>query len=406
MIWENIKMAFRSIAASKLRTALTMLGLIIGISSVVVISAIGEGVKKSVSDQVTGLGANVIAITPGQLISNQNGNRSFNPAATFGASTLTPSDIDTIRNLDKVKGATPFSLISGIPSYEGKTSPSTLISGTNSNYLDLVVTQKLESGRFFRNDEEGKFVAVLGPDVKTALLGSEDAIGKKVSIRNQEFEVIGVIAKEETTSIGGNDTGNVLYMPLGTAKILTGSAPSINRIIVQGKDTQTAQQAAEQIKQALLQNHGNQEDFSVLTQKDILSTFDQIFSLLTTFVSAIASIALLVGGIGIMNIMLVSVTERTREVGLRKALGATGRTILGQFLIEAIVLCIIGGLLGIGLAYAAAYGVGKLANIEPILTMQAIGYAVGTSVAVGVIFGIAPAIKAARMRPIEALRHE
>lgn len=406
MIWENIKMAFRSIAANKLRTALTMLGLIIGISSVVIISAIGEGVKKSVSDQVTGLGANVIAITPGQLISNQGGNRSFNPAATFGASTLTPNDIDTIRKLNKVKGATPFSLISGIPSYNGKTSPSTLISATNSNYLDLVVTQKIEAGRFFRGEEEGQRVVVLGPDVKTQLFGSEEAVGKKLSIRSQEFEIVGVIAKEESTSLGGNDTGNVIYMPLGTATSLTGSVPSINRIIVQGKDTVQAAETADQIKQAILKNHGNQEDFSVLTQKDILSTFDQIFTLLTTFVSAIASIALLVGGIGIMNIMLVSVTERTREIGLRKALGATGRTILGQFMIEAIVLCVIGGLLGVALAYAGSYGVGKFANIEPILTLQSISWAVSVSVVVGIVFGIAPAIKAARMRPIEALRHE
>jgi putative ABC transport system permease protein len=408
MIWENIKMALASLRAAKLRSFLTMLGIIIGISAVVSINAVGEGVKKSVSDQITGLGTNLITITSGKTISKDSkGKTQTNFASSAGASTLTQKDLDAVGGVQHIGSVAPISLISGTVSHDTTTSQSALIIATTPRY-NVVREQKFSSGRFFTNDESTKNVALLGADLKEELFGTADALGRKIRVRTTEFEVIGVIAKSDSGggALSGPNFDAVVYLPLEAGRKLSDGNVQILRIIAQADSSDQVQPSVDRIKSVMLAGHGGQEDFSVLTQADLVSTVGGILDLLSTFVAAIASIALLVGGIGIMNMMLVTVTERTREIGIRKALGATRGTIAGQFLIEAVILSLMGGLLGIAGAYGMGTLIARVAKITPVFTLPTMGLAFGVSVGIGIIFGLAPAIKAARKRPIEALRYE
>lgn len=412
MLLENFKMALVSIKNAKLRSFLTMLGMVIGVSAVVAIVAIGNGVKAGVTSQVSGLGSNVLSITSGQPLGSNSKNKSsqksgFNPASSLGTSTLTTSDVDTVSRTRHITHTAPLGLISGIVSKGTQTSSSAIVATTNASYNDIRLL-KLEKGRFITNSDNNANVIVLGKAVQSDLFGTEEAVGKTVSFRNTPLTVIGVLTSVDSgASLGGAASGdNFAYIPEGTAKTIAGTTPQIMRILTQVDKPENVTPTVNALKTALKTDHGGQEDFSVLTQADLLSTFNTILNLLTTFIVAIASISLIVGGIGIMNIMLVSVTERTREIGIRKALGATNSTVLTQFLIEAITISLLGGIIGLIVAYFEATVAGKLAKIQPVFTPDVIFVGFGISVVVGIIFGIAPAIKAARKRPIEALRHE
>ncbi len=406
MMRENIKMAFASLRSAKMRSFLTMLGIIIGIASVVAINSIGEGVKKSVSDQIGNLGTNLLTITSGKTISKDGQKTSFNASAAIGTTTLTEKDLATAKTTDHVIHTAPIDIISGVAANGTTQASGALIIATTADY-QTIRNQKLESGIFFTNAQANDAIVVLGSDAKTSLFGDTDAIGKEITIRSTPLKVVGVLKSTDTgNSFGGPSFDNAIYLPLGPAKTITDGNVQIYRIITQIDEAGNVNPTQTALNEAILKNHGGQEDFSVLTQADLVSTIGSILDLLATFISAIAAIALLVGGIGIMNIMLVSVTERTREIGIRKAIGATRRLILTQFLIEAVILSLIGGLLGVAGAYGLATAIGKYAKITPVFTMNAILIATGVSVAIGIIFGLAPAIKASRKRPIEALRYE
>jgi len=409
MLWENFKMALISLKNAKLRSFLTMLGIIIGVAAVVSILAIGDGVKQSVQDQITGVvNANALAIASGKIGVGTKGASAGSANSSLGASTLTEADIKALQKTHHITAVAPISLVSGIIANGSTQSNGALLLATTPDF-SKTQTLSFTDGRFIGTSDATKQVVVLGGQAKTDLFGTASAVGKTVTIRNLPFTVIGTLKSSDSgaSSLTGSSFDNAAYIPFDTAKLFTnGSAPQILRILAQVDTTSDVNLTADAARKALLATHGGQDDFSVLTQKDILSTVDTILSLLTTFIVAIASISLLVGGIGIMNIMLVSVTERTREIGLRKAIGASSATVLSQFLIEAMVLSLIGGALGILAAVGQATVAGKLANITPVFTPDSIILAVGVSAAVGIIFGIAPAIKAARKRPIQALKAE
>jgi ABC-type antimicrobial peptide transport system permease subunit len=406
LLWENLKMALVSLRNAKLRSFLTMLGIIIGVAAVVSILAIGAGVKKAVQDQITGVvNANAIAVASGKVGPGSGNNPQSSGASAAGASTLTLQDVEALKKLDHIEAVAPLGLISGVVANGRTTAGGAMLLATTPEYTKTQ-TLKYDAGRFFDDREVAKNVAVLGGKAKQSLFGDNEAVGQTVTIRGQKFEVVGALKSSDASAsaLAGPSLDDVVYIPFETAKKLSGGTAQVLRIIAQVDDASRINSTAEAMRKALLASHGGQDDFSVLTQKDILSTVDAILNLLTTFIVAIASISLLVGGIGIMNIMLVSVTERTREIGLRKAVGASSTTVLMQFLIEAVVISVIGGALGIGAAVLMATAAGRLAQIEPVFTPDAILLAVGVSAAVGILFGIAPAIKAARKRPIQALK--
>lgn len=408
MIRENIKMALRSIAGNKLRTALTMLGIIIGVSSVSLVIAIGNGVKSSVTDQVSELGTNLLQVNPGQAFASSedgdSGGGGANFASAFGASTLTEKDVQTIRDIDGVFAAAPVSLVSGVANYNGKPAAGAILFATDDQFDDAVKVD-LEKGRFLAAGATNE--AVIGGTIAENLFGSDAAMGKELTIRDKKFVIVGVTKKPDKDSLSfGPSLDRALYLPLSAGKEFNNGSVNINEIDVKTTSPENVSSVKDQIKKEVKANHGGEEDFTVLDAKEQLKIFDSILSILTTFVAAIAGISLLVGGIGIMNIMLVSVTERTREIGLRKALGASSGMVLSQFLIEAVVLSLMGGLLGLGFAYLFGMLVNQLAKIQPSFTIEAVGIAFIISVVVGIIFGIAPALKAARMRPIDALRYE
>ena len=414
MIFQNIKMAFISIRSAKLRSFLTMLGIIIGVFAVLMMIGVGDGVKSQVSGQVSSLGTNLLTVTSGQLGSTsssaKNGQQQkasgggLNLAGALGSSTLTQQDVESIDKTKNVSKTAPYNIVTSTVGYQQLLTSSPFIIGTTPSYSSIR-KEEFAEGRFFTEEENLKEsnVAVIGADTKQNLFADDSAEGKQIILRGQKFSVIGVIQKADTGPSLGASSDDVVYLPINTANKLSGS-PQIFRILVEVNSAENIASTQKAITAQLSANHQGQEDFSVLTQEDLLSAFNTILDLLTSFVVAIASISLLVGGIGIMNIMLVTVSERTREIGIRKALGATSSNILSQFLIEAIILSVFGGLLGLGLSYLAGILVARLANITPVFSLKALVLALGVSLFVGVVFGVAPAIKAARKNPIQALK--
>ena len=414
MIFQNIKMAFISIRSAKLRSFLTMLGIIIGVFAVLMMIGVGDGVKSQVSGQVSSLGTNLLTVTSGQLGSSstsaKNGQQQkasgggLNLAGALGSSTLTQQDVVSIDKTKNVSKTAPYNIVTSTVGYQQLLTSSPFIIGTTPSYSSIR-KEEFAEGRFFTEEENLKEsnVAVIGADTKQNLFAEGSAEGKQIVLRGQKFSVVGVIKKADTGPGLGASSDDVVYLPINTANRLSGS-PQIFRILVEVNSAENIASTQKAITAQLSTNHQGQEDFSVLTQEDLLSAFNTILDLLTSFVVAIASISLLVGGIGIMNIMLVTVSERTREIGIRKALGATSGNILSQFLIEAIILSVFGGLLGLGLSYLAGILVARLANITPVFSLKALMLALGVSLFVGVVFGVAPAIKAARKNPIQALK--
>jgi putative ABC transport system permease protein len=412
---ESVRIAFRALLANKLRAILTMLGIIIGVGAVITLMSAGTAVQKYVTDQFQSIGSNLLFVVPGRF-SSQRGGAS---AASTGGKPLTNGDAaalaDSLQAPDIAQVAPE--LAGGAVVTYGRESGTYSISGVTPNYI-TVRSAEVAFGRFIDQSDEsaGSRVAVLGPDVVTDLFPDNALpIGETVRINDTAFRVVGVMKSRGGSSFGSED--NVVYIPLSTAQTRLFSARESGgdyrlTVLYASAVSQDRMDAAQsQIRQILRQRHKLQpedkNDFTVISQQDILASAGSVLGALTVFLGAIAAISLLVGGIGIMNIMLVSVTERTREIGLRKAVGARRRDILLQFLVESVVLAVIGGGVGILLGAAGARAVGILApDISPGLSFQAVVLATGFSAAVGLFFGIYPATRAASLNPIEALRYE
>ncbi len=401
------KVAFRSLRANKMRSILTMLGMIIGVAAVIVMVAIGEGANQRISAQIASVGSNLLLVLPGSTTSG--GLRS----GFGGAPTLTMGDARAIsRELPSVRATSPTMRSSG-PVVYGNQNWSTILQGVGTDFLEMREWQVL-SGRNFtpQEMEAASKVCILGQTVSDYLFGSEDPVGKIVRIKRSPFSVIGILERKGQ-SPQGQDQDDVVVVPVTTMqKKLSGSAHAgaVGVIMVQAVDGDRVKEAERQVVDLLRQRHrigpGQDDDFSVRNLSEMLALAESATKIMSLLLGGIASVSLLVGGIGIMNIMLVSVTERTREIGIRMAVGARERDILSQFLIEAVMLALTGGAVGVLVGAGGALLTSLFAGWTTVISPAAIFLAFGFSAAVGVFFGYYPARKASRMDPIEALRYE
>ncbi|MFO7296114.1 MAG: ABC transporter permease [Clostridia bacterium] len=384
---QAIKMAFSSILSNKMRSFLTMLGVIIGVTAVITLISLGQGSTRRVTSQIESLGTNLIII-------NITGGRNRS---------VTEEDLERIKNIPGVSEIAPV-LSGGVTVKAGNKNTNSSLEATTPGYQQ-VRNRHVQLGRFLlQNDLDMRFrVAVVGVDVADELFGRRDIVGEKISINGVEFSIVGIL-EEKGSSIAGSDDNKVI-IPLTTGQRLLRNT-EVRTFYVSTQSPDVVNQVVGEIQRFLTRKFNDENSFRVFNQTQLLSTINEATVTLTMMLGGIAGISLLVGGIGIMNIMLVSVTERTREIGIRKAIGAKRRDILIQFLIESAVLSGLGGVLGIMLGFVGVSFLSRILNIPAAISADVVLLATGFSVAVGVIFGLYPASKAASLNPIDALRYE
>jgi putative ABC transport system permease protein len=406
---ENFRIALRALAANKLRSALTMLGIIIGVGAVVALMAIGNGATASITEQVQGIGANLITVFPGRF--GRNG-----PQATSVQAPMFLSDYEVLaKNLTDVAGIAPAYQRASTVTY-GKNSVTVQVIGTTPDYA-AIRAYEINYGRLLTEPDRSRRarVAVIGSQTAQDLFGGLNPIGREIKIDNLNFEVVGLLQSKGSSGFNNEDETILVPLETGYEKLFGSNATrdgkrTVSVIYISAADAEVVNDVIVQVERLLRREHGlkltDDLDFSAISQAAFLDVLGTITATLTAFLGFIAAISLIVGGIGVMNIMLVSVTERTKEIGLRKAVGAKGRAILAQFLIETLTLTIIGGLVGIGLGGLVAWGVRAADLIQAQVTGQSIAIAFFVTLLVGVFAGLYPAFRASRLRPIEALRYE
>ncbi len=401
---DLLKSSFRSVLKNKSRTLLTTLGVIIGVTSVILLTSIGNGLKIYINEQFETLGSNSVYISPGKIFGDSGGfNRSGANASTIITASFTQKDLNNLKKNLKTDLVMPMKNTSA-EIKAGETKKTVAIIGTN--YLHGPNNNAAPSegnGRWFTKEEEDKKsnVLILGYSIANDLFPSGNALGKKVILSGKNYKIIGVNDKKGGGG-GGPSLDDYVYVPLGVAHDLAGNE-KIQQIIIKVSDKSQIEATKEKAKNILLKSY-DKDAFSVFDSAQLLNSINAIISTLTIALTGIAAISLVVGGIGIMNIMLVTVSERTREIGLRKAVGAYPRAILIQFLFEAVILSGLGGLIGIILGFL---GTNVLNNFFPArVTPGSVLLAFGVSFLVGILFGVAPARKASKLSPIEALRYE
>ncbi len=399
---SSLQMAWRSLVVNKMRSALTMLGVIIGVGAVIIMVALGQGTAAGITDRISSMGANLLTISPGG---------SFGPIRGGSSSAqLTMGDVEAIKGLPLVENVAAEVGVNNATIAAGSNTWTTTVTGTVPELM-IIKNWSTAEGSFFESEEVGQMsrVAVLGRTVAVNLFGQElTSVGQSLRINGINFTVIGVL--EEKGGSGMSDQDDIIYIPLTTAQQRFTGSQNVRSINLQAVSPEALAPLKEYTTTLLRQRHrladNAEDDFYIQDMTEILSTIADTTKMLTFLLGGIAAVSLLVGGIGIMNIMLVSVTERTREIGIRMAIGATTRAILSQFLIEALLLCFMGGVIGVLMGWGVSYILSLLAGLTIKISPGLVLISMGFSVMIGLFFGYYPARKAANSNPIEALRFE
>lgn len=408
MILADFQMAYASFKAARIRSALTVIGISVGVASIVLVYALGKGLEYSVSQGSSQGPKDVVTVSPGKLITKNSSGRikSFDISALIGSSTLTEKDVSALNKVQSVEYVAPLAVLAG--SIETETTDKHVgnIVIASSPEISKVLDKRLKFGDYFGEDDSNRNIAIIGSKSALDLFQEESPIGRVFNFRGSEFVVKGVFEDfDNTSSTLGFNYNKMIVIPLDTAKRVSGGLLEIREIQVKKTESSSIDEVIRAIEKKLLENHKNQNDFSVYAPGDYSSMTSQLFSYVTVFITSIAGISLFVGGVGIMNIMFVSVTERTKEIGVRKALGATSRQIYGQFLVESVILSTLGGAFGLIVALSAGYIISVRTSLTPSFELVPISLSMLLAIATGTIFGIAPAIKAASQDPIKSLRH-
>jgi len=399
---ELITLALLNLRQNILRTLLTMLGIIIGIASVIIIMSMGQGATASIVDRISTLGANTVNVFPG---ARRRGPGAISETVT----SLVPKDVEAIAKLENVEAVSGVVSTRATVSYQGNNMSSS-VNGVEADYQQIQ-SLEVDLGSFFdKSQVKGMAkVAVVGIDIISELFEEgEQPLGKAIRVDGKSFRVIGVL--EQNDASGMSNPNEAIYIPLDTMMKTVIGQNYLSSIAILATDSKSVDLVVEDVDNLLMDRHEildvDLKDFTIMNFQEMIATISNVTGILTTLLSAIAAISLLVGGIGIMNIMLVTVTERTKEIGLLKSIGAKNNHILTQFLLEAVVLTITGGLIGVTIGSGASYVIAKVVNIPFIIKFSSVIIAVGVSSLVGVVFGYYPARNASKLNPIDALRYE
>ena len=406
ILFTNARIALDALKASRTRTYLTMLGIIIGIATITLILALGQGLKQAVASQVKNLGNNLIIVRPGPAskgILSEKNLLNYSPLGSYATTTITEQDYKTLAASPTLAAVAPLMLINGsLRNGHTVTNEAPILATTPD--LAKVLKLGVSAGQFI-DDITARDTVVLGNQLAIDLYGTDQPIGEQIKIRGRDHIIVGVLKKSSgPLGINGIEINQAAIVSLEDGKTFNQGIAQIQQMNVVPKPHIAYASAVSTIRQELLKTHNNEQDFSVLNGQDASMISREFYQFITTLTAVVASISLIVGGIGIMNIMLVGVAERTREIGVRKSLGASNRHIMWQFLIESLIMSISGGLIGVILAYAGASFIGRMLGFLPAFNWMIIAIALGLSITVGVIFGLAPAMRAAHKDPIDALR--
>lgn len=411
MMRGNFRMALAGVKSAKWRSLLTMLGIIIGIVSVVTVVGIGEGIKRQVSQQIDHFGKELITIRPGTINTEGASHVLGSTDALFGMSTVGGfgvADVEAVQKTEGVDIVAPLGIVPGAVQVDDQTLSGSVVVATSSD-LPAALNQSVKFGEFWDEKSEDSHFAVIGRHTAETLFHDQAPLGRTFTFRGQTFMVRGVLDEFQNLPLSPTaEFDNAIFIPYKAAAQITTNNSHLYVLLAKPKLVVNVplQTTANAISDSLREAHGGQTDFTVLTPEQNIASSNHLLDLLATWIMAVAIISLIIGGVGLMNIMLVNVTERMHEIGVRKAIGATSRQILMQFMLEAVVLSLIGGMLGILLSLATQGFLHTYTDLKPVISWEAIAVATAVSFVIGVVFGTLPALKAARKDPIDALRHE